>query len=63
MPQIRVHDLRHTGATLHLAQENPVVQELLGHSTIAATMEIYSHVTPTMHATAASKKQALFASV
>ena len=65
LSQIRVHDLRHTAASLHLARgENPkVVQELLGHSTIAVTMDIYSHVTPTMHAAAASKMQALFADV
>jgi integrase len=62
LPQIRVHDLRHTAATLHLARgENPkVVQELLGHSTIALTMDTYSHVTPAIHASAAAKMQALF---
>jgi integrase len=62
LPQIRVHDLRHTAATLHLARgENPkVVQELLGHSTIAVTMDTYSHVTPGIHAAAAAKMQALF---
>jgi integrase len=62
LPEIRVHDLRHTAATLHLARgENPkVVQELLGHSTIALTMDTYSHVSPAIHAGAASKMQALF---
>jgi integrase len=44
--------------------ENPkVVQELLGHSTIALTMDTHSHVTPQIHATAAKKMQALFADV
>ena len=63
LPQIRIHDLRHTAATLHLARgENPkVVQELLGHSTITLTMDTYSHVTPALHAAAAAKMQALFA--
>ena len=49
LPRVRFHDLRHTAATLLLAQEcHPnVVQELLGHSSIAVTMDIYSHVMPT----------------
>jgi len=61
--RVRLHDLRHTAASLHLARgENPkVVQEMLGHSTIAVTMDIYSHVTPAIHAAAASKMQVLFA--
>jgi len=63
LPRVRVHDLRHTAATLHLARgENPkVVQELLGHSTITLTLDTYSHVTPAIHAAAASRMQALFA--
>ena len=62
LPRIRVHDLRHTAATLHLARgENPkVVQELLGHSTITLTMDTYSHVTPAIHQAAASRMQVLF---
>jgi integrase len=65
LPSVRVHDLRHTAATLHLERgENPkVVQELLGHSNIATTMDIYSHVTPAIHAAAAAKMQSLFANV
>jgi integrase len=45
---IRLHDLRHTCASLLLAQGVParVVMELLGHSAIAVTMNVYSHVTP-----------------
>jgi integrase len=63
LPRVRLHDLRHTAASLHLARgENPkVVQEMLGHSTITVTMDIYSHVTPALHAAAASKMQVLFA--
>ena len=61
--RIRVHELRHTAATLLLSQgEHPkVVQERLGHSTIAVTMDVYSHVTPTMQRNAADRLDALFA--
>lgn len=47
LPSIRFHDLRHTFASLLLeAGESPkVIQELLGHSTITTTMDIYAHVT------------------
>lgn len=47
---IRFHDLRHTCATLMLAQGvNPkIAQERLGHSTISQTMDTYSHVLPDM---------------
>ena len=50
LPRIRFHDLRHTCATLALAARiNPkVVSEMLGHSTIAITLDIYSHVLPDM---------------
>ena len=45
---IRFHDARHTHASLLLKQgAHPrVVQERLGHSTIATTLDVYSHVTP-----------------
>lgn len=54
LPTIRFHDLRHTLATMLLTQgEHPrVVQELLGHSTAALTMDRYSHVMPTLQAQA-----------
>ncbi|MCA1710627.1 MAG: site-specific integrase [Actinobacteria bacterium] len=44
----RLHDARHTAATLLLAQNVParVVMEILGHSTIAVTQNIYQHVMP-----------------
>ena len=55
LPKIRFHDLRHTCATLLLSQNvNPkVVSEMLGHATIAITLDTYSHVLPTMQESAA----------
>ena len=55
LPQIRFHDLRHTCATLLLSKNvNPkVVSEMLGHATIAVTLDTYSHVLPTMQESAA----------
>jgi integrase len=55
LPRIRFHDLRHTAATL-LMQGNvhpKLVQEILDHSTIATTLDLYSHVAPAMHEEAA----------
>lgn len=52
------HSLRHTAATqmLELEVAPKVVQERLGHSTIAITMDLYSHVTPSMQAEAARRQ-------
>ena len=52
LPHIRFHDLRHTCATLLLSKNvHPkFVQELLGHATIAITLDTYSHVLPSMGA-------------
>jgi|GEM_PF-313758 Site-specific recombinase XerD len=51
----KFHDLRHTHATLLLLQGvNPkIVQERLGHSTIAMTLDTYSHLLPNMQNVAA----------
>ncbi|MEI2810981.1 MAG: tyrosine-type recombinase/integrase [Nocardioides sp.] len=48
--RVTLKSLRHTHATLllELGEHPKVVQERLGHSTITTTMNIYSHVTPTM---------------
>ncbi|MGE5334341.1 MAG: tyrosine-type recombinase/integrase [Nitrososphaerota archaeon] len=53
---VRFHDLRHTCATLALmARVNPnVVSEMLGHSTVSITLDIYSHVLPDMRQDAVS---------
>jgi integrase len=54
------HTLRHTCASMLLAQgvHPKVVQEMLGHSTIAITMDLYSHSTPSLQAEAATKLDA-----
>lgn len=53
----RVYDLRHTAATLLLlAGEHPkVVSERLGHASITLTLDVYSHLLPTMQQGAAHK--------
>jgi integrase len=59
--RITLQGLRHTWATLALEKgfHPRVVQERLGHSTIAITLGIYSHVTPTLHDEAAETVAAL----
>jgi integrase len=55
LPDIRLHDLRHTHATLALqAGVHPkVVSERLGHATVAITLDTYSHAIPAMQEEAA----------
>jgi integrase len=57
LPDVRFHDLRHSVATMLLSMGTypKVVQELLGHSQISMTLDIYSHVLPTMQRDAISK--------
>ncbi|NVM23772.1 MAG: tyrosine-type recombinase/integrase [Desulfobacterales bacterium] len=52
---VRFHDVRHTHATLMLQQgiHPKIVQERLGHATIAVTLDTYSHVLPGMQEAAA----------
>jgi len=56
LPTIRLHDLRHTHATLALrAGIHPkVVSERLGHATISITLDTYSHAIPAMQEEAAA---------
>ena len=56
------NDLRHTMATLLLEADvyPKKVQERLGHSKIAITMDTYSHVLPSMHQDVARKLDDLF---
>jgi len=46
VPDVRVHDLRHTAASLWLAAgaDPKVVQRVLGHATAAMTMDLYGHL-------------------
>ena len=48
LPEIRLHDLRHTPATLLLAKGVPVkvVSERLGHASPTITLQVYAHVMP-----------------
>ena len=57
--RIRLHDLRHTAASLMLAKEVParVVMEVLGHSQISLTMNTYSHVADKSMQTAAERME------
>lgn len=60
----RFHDLRHSCASLLLAQGVPlkVVSEILGHSQISITADYYAHFAPEMHREALSRMDPLFAS-
>ena len=50
LDNVRFHDMRHTHATIMLLQgvHPKVVQERLGHSKMGTTMDLYSHVMPSM---------------
>jgi integrase len=62
LPPIRLHDLRHTYATLALeAGVHPkIVSERLGHATTGITLDLYSHVAPSMDQQAAETIAGLF---
>jgi len=57
LPPIRLHDLRHTHATLLLQGGiNPkVISERLGHSTVRITLDVYAHSLPSMQEEAARR--------
>ena len=57
---IRLHDLRHTYATIALSNGVPitVVSRRLGHATVSATLDIYSHCLPTDDSAAVAAKVA-----
>jgi integrase len=63
LPAVRFHDLRHTAATLLLADgvNVLVVSQLLGHADISMTLGVYGHVTPTMQQTARTSMERLLA--
>ncbi|MFC1905087.1 tyrosine-type recombinase/integrase [Chloroflexota bacterium] len=54
---IRLHDTRHTHASLMLKQgvHPKIVQERLGHASIGITLDTYSHVAPGLQAAAANR--------
>jgi integrase len=58
---LRFHDLRHSAASLLLAQgvHPRAIMELLGHSSITVTMNVYGHVMPAMMRDAADKMEAI----
>ncbi|WP_375408939.1 tyrosine-type recombinase/integrase [uncultured Methylobacterium sp.] len=60
LPRVRFHDLRHSHATQLLASgiHPKIAQERLGHSSIAITLDLYSHVLPGMQEDAAAKVDA-----
>jgi integrase len=62
VPRVRFHDLRHSHATqLLTAGVHPkIVQERLGHASIAITLDIYSHVSETMQGDAAARLDAAY---
>jgi len=60
--ELTCHDLRHSCASILLAQgvHPKVVQELLGHSSITVTLDIYSHVVEGLHQDVARRMDELF---
>jgi integrase len=62
LPHMRFHDLRHSAATILLAMgvSAKVVQELLGHSNITLTLNVYGHVLPSMQQEAMDKLDQLY---
>lgn len=64
LPHVRFHDLRHAHATLMLLQgvHPKVVSERLGHASVGITLDLYSHVLPSMQQDAVRAFDELFAS-
>lgn len=62
LPRQRFHDARHSVATFWLALGIParVVADMLGHSQVGLTLNVYSHVVPTMRREAADRLDAMF---
>jgi integrase len=65
LPVIRLHDLRHTHATLALqAGVHPkIVSERLGHATVSITLDTYSHALPSLQEEAAEAVAQVIAGV
>lgn len=63
LPEVRVHDLRHSLATMLLRDgvHVKVVSEMLGHASITITLQAYAHVLPSMHQEAMGRLDELLA--
>ena len=61
LPHVRLHDLRHSCATVMIGAgvDPKTVQQVLGHSDISVTMNIYAHCTPAMSRKAAEAMDAV----
>jgi integrase len=62
LPFMHIHDLRHSASTLlrKMGVDLKVIQEILGHSTLDMTANVYSHVLPSMQQEAVEKMKTLF---
>jgi len=65
LPDVRFHDLRHSVATILFAAgvDLKVISELLGHSSIAVTSDVYAHLLPDMQRTVVNKMDDPFGSL
>ncbi len=61
LPTMKFHELRHSAASLLLAMgvHPKIVQELLGHSTVSITLDIYSHALPSLQEEAVNRLNTL----
>lgn len=60
LPPVRLHDCRHSAATIQLEAgiDMKIVQENLGHASIAITADVYSHVMDRLRQQAADQYEA-----
>ena len=61
LPIMKFHELRHSAASLLLSMgvHPKIVQELLGHSTVSITLDIYSHALPSLQEEAINRLNTL----
>lgn len=60
LPYMHFQDRSHCAATILLVAGPKVAQELLGHGSITITLDVYSHVLPSMQQEAANKMNEMF---
>ncbi|MBR6184880.1 MAG: site-specific integrase [Clostridia bacterium] len=65
LPEVRLHDLRHTYATLAIQNgvDYKTISNNLGHATVAFTMDVYAEVSMTMQQDSVSKMESFIASL